>query len=152
MPGAISDTCYYITPAGPNNQVYLPSSPKSTCTPETRAMLTYCKFPSEGSAHTPLMPPKHTPPTALGAPLTLTELSWLEVARMCSLSGCQSRPWILERWAARYSTAVLGFCNRISNESCHFRRNSECPPYNSLLGAEWEYKSTPRGIPWRSSG
>uniref|UniRef100_A0A8C9LGU6 Secreted protein n=1 Tax=Piliocolobus tephrosceles TaxID=591936 RepID=A0A8C9LGU6_9PRIM len=36
----------------------------------------------------------------------------LAVARMCSLSGCQSRPWILERWAARYSTAVLGFCNR----------------------------------------
>lgn len=42
--------------------------------------------------------------------LTLTELSWLEVASVYSLSGCQSRPWILERWAAKYSTAVLGFC------------------------------------------
>lgn len=29
--------------------------------------------------------------------LTLTELSWLEVASVYSLSGCQSRPWILER-------------------------------------------------------
>lgn len=48
-------------------------------------------------------------------PLTLTELSWLEVAKMCSLSGCQSRPWILERWAARYSTAVLGFCNTMTS-------------------------------------
>lgn len=41
---------------------------------------------------------------------------------MCSLSGCQSRPWILERWAARYSTAVLGFCNRIGTECCPFRQ------------------------------
>lgn len=29
--------------------------------------------------------------------LTLTELSWLDVARTNSLSGCQSRPWILDR-------------------------------------------------------
>lgn len=28
---------------------------------------------------------------------TLTELSWLDVARTNSLSGCQSRPWILDR-------------------------------------------------------
>lgn len=43
---------------------------------------------------------------------------------MCSTSGCQARPWILERWAARYSTAVLGFYNRISTECCQFIKNS----------------------------
>lgn len=43
----------------------------------------------------------HHPSTSLAgiaeATLTLTELSWLEVASVYSLSGCQSRPWILER-------------------------------------------------------
>lgn len=29
--------------------------------------------------------------------LTLTELSWLDVAKTNSLSRCQSRPWILDR-------------------------------------------------------
>ena len=60
---------------------------------------------------------------------------------MCSLSGCQSRPWILERWAARYSTAVLGFCNRTISQRRHFTKSSARPPeldtaYPSLLGGD----------------
>lgn len=55
---------------------------------------------------------------------------------MCSLSGCQSRPWILERWAARYSTAVLGFCNTLEMGLSLWKELIECLLQNSLLGAE----------------
>lgn len=65
----------------------------------------------------------HHPSTSLAGTaettLTLTELSWLEVASVYSLSGCQSRPCILERWAAKYSTAVLGFCKERHCPSQH---------------------------------
>ena len=118
-----------------------PSSLRSTRAPEIHPKLTGSSFPSEGNARRPLMSPTHAPHPAPGAPLTLTELSWLEVARICSLSGCQSRPWILERWAARYSTAVLGFCNRTISQSWHFTKSSAHPPeldtaYPSLLGGD----------------
>lgn len=70
------------------------------------------------------MLPARSAPSCPQGSLTLTELSWLEVARMCSMSGCQSRPWILERCAARYSTAVLGFYDRIGTECCQFIKSS----------------------------
>lgn len=65
---------------------------------------------------------------------------------MCSLSGCQSRPWILERWAARYSTAVLGFYNRISTECCQLRKNSLIVYHTTVcrvLSGDTKYYQTP---------
>lgn len=61
--------------------------------------------------------------------LTLTELSWLDVAKMNSLSGCQSSPWIFDRWAATYSAAVFGFCS----ETIRRKRRDDTTTY-SLTG------------------
>ena len=134
--GTQSDMCYYITPL-----VHITRGPaqlpeKNRCPWNTRHAHQLQLSLWRQCSQTPAAP--HPAP---GAPLTLTELSWLEVARMCSLSGCQSRPWILERCAARYSTAVLGFCNRTTNQSRHFTEDSARPPeldtaYPGLLGGD----------------